>query len=1251
MDQPRQGDGARRLHVPVSAPVPAPTKPSWVRRLGAVVLAKRLSVALALGTAVVGMLAGVVVPLVERDIIDRVMVAHKASAGPYVALIVAIAIASFGLSFLRRYFGGRLAFDVQHDLRERIFSHLQRLDFARHDELQTGQLVSRANSDIGLVQGLLSFLPLMTGNLVMLAVSLVVMYILSPVLALVETLALPLLVVVSISLRSRVFPASYDAQQKEGEVVTVAEESISGVRVVKGFGREGAQIHRLASAALDLFQARVRLIKLQAGLSSTLSAIPGIVQALVLLIGGYLALHGHLTIGTFLVFFSYITQMQAPVRQLSMLIAFSQQARAGAERIFELLDANPLVTDPADPLTDFPSGDVAFRDVDFAYQPGRKVLDGLELVVEAGKVTAVVGRSGSGKSTLALLLPRFYDVSGGAVTIGGVDIRRLKLSDLRRRIGVVFEESFLFSDTIAANISYGKPGASREEIVRAAEMAGAKEFIESLPEGYETTVGEAGITLSGGQRQRVALARALISEPEILVLDDATSAVDAVTESAIHESIKRFARDRTVLLIAHRRSTLELADTVVVLEEGKVAAQGTQEELAETSPVFRALMDSEGDALAEEAEGLEMVPAAPAQARPIAPAPMAMTRRGGGGGGGMGGPMGAALSATPKLLEALERLPEEHRLPEVDEVAVTAPAQSFSFARFLRPFRRGLLLGLALLAADTVLSLAGPSLVRTGIDRGVGAKVSMVIVLASAAYLLVALADWLVVWAQSRVTGITAERALYALRLRIFSHLAHLGMDYYESEMSGRILTRMTTDPDALSNLLQTGITNAFVNVLSFVGVAGVMLFANAELTLAALWVLVPLAFATVWFQRSSQRAYRLARERVAAVNANLAEGLSGVRVTQAFRRESRNTQKFSALSRGYRDARVRAQRLVAIYFPFVLFLSDVASASVLGVGAGLVAGNQIKVGAVIAFTLYIDQLFSPIQQLSQTFDQWQQAQVAIGQVGKLMRTPVSTPVDESPVDPGRITGRIRFQGVSFAYAPEAPTALDGFDFEFRPGESVALVGETGAGKTTVVKLLARFYDPTAGAVLVDGVDLRRLDLDAYRRQVAYVPQEPFLFSASVAENIAFSSDDATSAEIEAASRAVGAHDFISRLPGGYGYQVSERGRALSAGQRQLIALARAYLASPALLLLDEATANLDLATERKVAEAMRVVAGGRTSVMVAHRLPSAAMADRIVVMRHGRITEVGSHEELLEAGGLYSRMWESFGTAASSVA
>ena len=1228
---------------------PGGSQSGWVRRLASVVLTRRLSVFLTLSTAVVGMLAGVVVPLVERDIIDRVMVAHHGSARPYVILIVAIAIATFGLSFLRRYFGGRLAFDVQHDLREQIFSHLQRLDFARHDELQTGQLVSRANSDIGLVQGLLSFMPLMIGNLVMLAVSLVVMFVLSPELALVETLALPLLAVVSVSLRSRVFPASYDAQQKEGQVVTVAEESIAGVRVVKGFGREQAQVRSLASAALELFQARVRLVKLQAGLSSTLSAIPGIVQALVLLIGGYLALHGHLTVGTFLVFFSYITQMQAPVRQLSTLIAFSQQARAGAERIFELLDANPLVTDPAEPLTDFPAGDVVFSGVDFAYQPGSKVLDGLDFVVAAGRVTAVVGRSGSGKSTLALLLPRFYDVTGGAVTIGGVDIRSLRLSDLRKRIGVVFEESFLFSDTIAANIAYGKPGASRSEIERAAEMAGAREFIERLPGGYETTVGEAGITLSGGQRQRVALARALISDPEILILDDATSAVDAVTESAIHESIKRFARERTVLLIAHRRSTLELADTVVVLDRGKVADQGTQEQLAGSSGAFRALMEGEGDALAEESDGRASVAPAGAQGRTMAAAPLSMVR--GGGGGGMGGAMGAALSATPKLLEELARLPEETRVPEVDEAAVTAPAKSFSFRRFLRPFRRGLVLGLALLGADTILSLTGPSLVRAGIDSGVGAKAPLVIVLVSAAYLLVALVDWLVVWAQARVTGITAERALYALRLRIFSHLSRLGMDYYESEMSGRILTRMTTDPDALSNLLQSGITNALVNVLSFVGVAGVMLVANAKLTLAALWVLVPLAAATVWFQRGSQRAYRLARERVAAVNANLAEGLSGVRVTQAFRRESRNTQKFSALSMGYRDARVRAQRLVAVYFPFVLFLSDVASASVLGAGAGLVARQQIGVGAVIAFTLYIDQLFSPIQQLSQTFDQWQQAQVAIGQVGKLMRTPVSTPEDEAPLDPGRITGRIRFQDVAFSYSAGAPPALGDFDFEFRPGESVALVGETGAGKTTVVKLMARFYDPTAGAVLVDGVDLRRLDLDAYRRQVAYVPQEPFLFSASVAENIAFAVDGATDAKIEGAAKAVGAHDFIARLPGGYQYQVSERGRALSAGQRQLIALARAYLVAPALLLLDEATANLDLATERKVAEAMRVVVGGRTSVMVAHRLPSAATADRIVVMRHGRIAEVGSHGELIEAGGLYAAMWESFGTATTSVA
>ena len=1204
---------------------------------------------LALGTSIVGMLVAVVVPLVERQIIDTVMVARRGSVVPYVAVIVALALGSFGFSFLRRYFGGRLAFDVQHDLRNRIFEHLQRLDFARHDELQTGQLVSRANSDVGLVQGLLSFLPLMIGNLVMALVSLVVMYVISPPLAVVETVAIPVLALVAVGMRSRVFPASYDAQQKEGEVATIVEEAVTGVRVVKGFGREQAEVAKLTRGALSLFQARVRLVKVQSALQSTLSAVPGVVQGFILLIGGYLAIKGHLTIGTFLVFFSYMVQIQAPIRQLSVLIAFSQQARAGAERIFELLDANPLVEDPVDGLDDVKPGTISFEDVTFSYQRGHNVLNGLDVDFNPGTTTAIIGMSGSGKSTLALLLPRFYDVTSGRIAIGGVDIRDVKLEALRRRIGVVFEESFLFSESIARNISYGFEGATRAQIIEAASQAGALEFIETLPRGFETVVGESGITLSGGQRQRIALARALITDPEILILDDATSAVDSLTESAINESLRRFARDRTVILIAHRRSTLSIASRIVVIDGGKAVATGSHEELIETNRIYQRLVSTAGDVLLEEPDPMVAAPLdlglTKVAAQPMSVARVRNVTRGTGNMGGIGG---APLTATDDLLRALERLPREDRTPDVDEEAVTASANGFSFWRFIAPFKKGLISGLVLLGADTAAGLAGPALIRSGIDSGVVAKSFSAVEFAALVYFAVTLLDWIVMFAQSRVTGITSERVLYALRLRIFSHLQSLGLDYYESEMSGRIMTRMTTDVDALSNLLQTGLTNAVVNVLSFFGVAVVMIVINVKLAAAALYVLVPLGLATYWFQRSSQRAYKIARERIAAVNANLAEGLSGVRVAQAFRREDRNSSEFEEVSKGYRDSRVKAQRLVAIYFPFVLFLSDLASASVLGFGTGLVARNQLTVGAAIAFTLYIDQLFSPIQQLSQTFDQWQQAQVAIVQVGKLMRIEPNTPAAPQPHRLEKIAGHIEFRGVSFGYSSDALPALDGFDLDIAPGESIALVGATGAGKSTVVKMIARFYDPTHGAVTLDGRDLRDLELSSLRSRIGFVPQEPFLFSGTIAENIAFATDGASMAEIEAAAMAVGADEFIEKLDGKYEYQVSERGRALSLGQKQLIALARAYASSPAILLLDEATANLDLATERKVSEAMRVVTDGRTSVLVAHRLPSAAMADRIVVVARGKAVEVGSHDELILARGAYAQMWESFAVSSS---
>jgi ATP-binding cassette subfamily B protein len=356
--------------------------------------------------------------------------------------------------------------------------------------------------------------------------------------------------------------------------------------------------------------------------------------------------------------------------------------------------------------------------------------------------------------------------------------------------------------------------------------------------------------------------------------------------------------------------------------------------------------------------------------------------------------------------------------------------------------------------------------------------------------------------------------------------------------------------------------------------------------------------------------------------------------------REDKNQEVFTDIASDYRDARVNAQRLVAIYFPFVDFLSDIAVCVVLGAGSVLVAHHSLSVGELIAFLLYLNLFFAPIQQLSQVFDSYQQARVAIERIGELLSTPTTVPAPAEPIIPARLRGEVSLDNVHFRYSSAIDEALRGVDMRIASGETVALVGETGAGKSTVMKLVARFYDPTSGVVRVDDVAIDRYDPVAFHQQLGVVPQEAFLFSGTIRDNIAYGREDASNAEVETAAREVGAHDFIATLPGGYLQWVSERGRSLSSGQRQLIALARAHLVDPAILLLDEATSNLDLQTEAKVQAAMGVAAHGRTTILIAHRLQTARLADRIIVVDDGRVVEDGTHDELLQRGANYARMW-----------
>jgi ATP-binding cassette subfamily B protein len=1260
----------------------------------------RRDVFLSLGAAILGSACQTAVPLIARQIVDNVILRHRSPLWPWLVLLVALAVAIFAFSYIRRYRGGRVALCVQYEMRNAMHDHLQAMDLATLNRLPTGQLVSRANSDSTLVQGLLSFFPIMSGNVLLLVLSLAVMIALSPLLAIVSILVVPALFVVSYRMRQKIFPATWDAQQREGDVAQIVDEDVNGVRIVKAFGQESHELGRIVEVAKKLYGSQMRAVRLQARYQPLLEAVPSIGQVAILAIGGWLALNGHLTLGTFLAFSTYVAQFLAPARQLAGVLTIAQQAKAGVERIFQLLDLAPAIADAPDAV-DLPQlrGEVAFSNVTFGYDKAAPVLSGFDLRIAAGERVAIVGSSGSGKSTVATLVSRLHDPDAGTVLVDGHDVRTVTRRSLRRQVSFAFEDSFLFSDTVWANIVYGRPNATREDVEAAAQAAQAHGFIEELPNGYDTLVGERGSTLSGGQRQRIALARAILADPRILILDDATSAIDATTEEAIHDALRSVLAKRTTLLIAHRRSTLQLADRIVVLEKGRVIADGSHENLVQSSPYYRTMLSGldeqagaqTGDRI-EDLAGVEplghsrgttaaaWVPRAregqmSRASTVVVGAPSIGPGLGGGGGRGGGGGWRRSLAPTPQLLAQVAALGPVRDVAMVDVESESRRDSGFTLARLLNEFRRPLLVGLILVILDALAGLAGPFLIKTGIDNGVSAGSELVLFVASGLFLVITLADLVNEIAETFITGRAAQRIMLSLRIRIWAQLQRLSLDYYEREGAGRIMTRMTTDVDQFEALIENGLLSALVAFVTFAGVGVALVLINLELGLYTLALVAVLAVATVIFRKRAERLYDLARDRVAIVNADFQESLSGVREAQSFTHEDQTKKRFHRLGADYLDTRVAAQRLVATYFPFVQFLAACADAVALGVGAGLIGAGHLTSGALIAFLLYLDMFFSPIQQLSQVFDSWQQTRVSVGRISGLMKLSTLTPDAEHPVDPGRLNGEITFQDVRFSYPAavyqpgkagrrgaeprgpadsrlphssgraraKPPESLRGIHLTVSAGETIALVGETGAGKSTIMKLIARFYDPDSGSIKVDGHQLGSLHAPTFRHQLGYVPQEPFLFTGSIRHNIAYGRPEATDAEVEAAARAVGAHDFIAELPGGYLDELSERGRSLSAGQRQLIALARAELVNPAILLLDEATANLDLVTEAHVLSAMHRITQHRTTILIAHRLQTARSAGRIAVVHAGRVCEIGSHDELLALGGRYAAMWETF--------
>lgn len=1237
---------------------------AWWNRLAPYVGSHRRRLIFCVVVSVVGQAFVGLLPLIQKVIVDDAVLTQRRPLWPWLGLMMVVGTVGFGLHYIRRYSAAKVSLTLQHELRVAIYRQLHRLDPSRLDELSPGEIMSRAAGDVTLVQMFVNQIPLFAANVTLLVVALTVMLVLSPLLSLVILALVPLFIFLSMRFRDRVFVASFSDQRNAAAVAGVVEEAVSGVRIVKAFAQESRETGLLIERARALFRSRLRTSRLTAGYSATLQALPTFGQLGVLALGGWLALHERLSLGVVLAFFTYLVQLLAPVRLLSSILSGSQQARVGAERVLAFLELTPRIADPprGGRAIENCQGAIEFSNVTFRYptQPG-SVLGGVSFSVAPGERFGIVGASGSGKTTLALLMARFYDPTSGRVLLDGVDVRGLTVASLRRQIGIVAEDSFLFSATIRENIAFGKPDASDAEVEAAARAAQVHDFIVGLPKGYSSRVGEAGSSLSGGQRQRITLARMFLQNPKVLVLDDATSAIDAQTEEQIFESLQRLMNNRTTVIIAHRPSTLRLVERCIVLDGGRVVADDTPATLLQSSDHYRRLLygpeasEESSDPVFElthldprawpkdvSAEGAKRAPSLETEVNWLA---LKGSSQGGGGGGARDLGVGRAAFATetPELLAREALLPPLTGEPDVPIDDLVRESGRLRMRDILRPFAASLFACLVLVGVDALTSLVAPALIGHGVDNAIVGKQESVLWWVVAALFAVYLVSWFNARVMQYRTARTTERLLFALRVRTFAHLQRLSLDYFDRELGGRIMARMTTDVESFAQLFQQGLLTAVVSLLTCGGVLFVLLAMDWRLSLVAFLVLPLLVLGTVVFRRWSRQAYLDARERIARLYGNLQESIGGVQVTQSFAREAAQAEQFGKLSDAYRVSRTRSMQLMSVYFPFLQFLSVFGKTITLGFGAHLIAHGNLAAGTLVAFLLYLDQFFAPLQQLSGVFDQWIQARVSLGRLRELLAVKSATPEALAPIDPGVLAGKLTFEGVRFAYAPTMPEALRGVDLEIRPGEQVSLVGTTGAGKSTFVKLAARFYDPTGGRVLVDDIPLTDVALQPFRRQVGYVPQEAFLFSGTVRSNIAYGRPNATDLDIERAARAVGAHEFICQLSDGYLTPIAARGRTLSAGQRQLLCLARAELINPRILILDEATAKLDLETEAEVKVAMRRVARGRTSLLIAHRLQTARVADRILVLDEGRIVENGSHEQLLRLKGRYHHLWSTF--------
>jgi ATP-binding cassette subfamily C protein CydCD len=987
-------------------------------------------------------------------------------------------------------------------------------------------------------------------------------------------------------------------------------DAIQGLRTLAAFGQSRSRARLLEERGHSLFQATMWLLgtnTLARGISDMCIALGA---AVALAVGVYRVQGGAMELTALVVVLMLGVEIFRPLRELRVVLHQGMLGLSAAQGILQLLAVKPHVTDlpsreptgPESPLQ--PS--LAFENVTFRYPGGRRpALDALSLRVAPGERVGVVGASGAGKSTISRLLLRFADPTTGRVTIGGHDLRDLSLRDLRRMIAVVSQDTYLFHGTVEENLRMGRPDASQAELEDAARHANIHEAIAALPQGYQTVVGERGVRLSGGQRQRIAIARALLRDAPILILDEALSSVDAESEAAIQDALDRLMRGRTTLIFAHRLSSIIGADRILVLDEGCVAESGTHATLMARDGVYRRLMAGQAGG---ETDGTLHDDAVTAD-RETSPTPHAAA---------------APTEDAPAVLRAAG--------PGWREVGriLFALARGYH-ARLVVTF----VLGVARVAALIGVGLLGALVVRA-VSRGESARLLLI------ALLVVAPLAGVLHWIESWLAHDMAYRLLADMRMRFFRKLVDLGPAYLSSRRTGDLLGVATHDIELIEYFFAHTITPGLVAVLVPAVVLATLGVFGWPLALAVLPFLAYAALSPVLGRGRIDRLSGRAREASGELNAHAVDSIQGLAEIVAFQQEARRGEALAARARAYAEARMPFLADLARQSAMQDVATGLGGLAVTVVGASLVAAGRLEAAMLPLLTLLAMSAFVPVWEIAQVGRQLADTLAATRRVHAVHAEPVLIADGPGVGLPGprrEEAAIIALHDVTFTYPGRARPALTQVSFTVPAGATVALVGPSGAGKTTIASLLLRFWDPTSGSITLAGHDLRAWSLDDLRGHIALVAQDTHLFNDTLGGNIRIARPEATRTEVAAAIERASLAPLVRALPEGLETRVGERGLQLSGGQRQRVAIARAFLRDAPVLILDEATSHLDAVNEHVVQEALLSLARARTTIVIAHRLSTVRAADQIVVLDEGRVVEQGRHDELLRRRGLYARL------------